>query len=81
MTAAAHPKFPRKPLQLKLINKAPLKHAHDDEVRTYTSFSLWTSFHDYMGRTAEDFAASTEPNSIHRKDIISLLFLHLYLCP
>jgi hypothetical protein len=32
MAAASHPRFPRKPLELRLINKAPLKHAHDDEV-------------------------------------------------
>ncbi|KAI9901084.1 hypothetical protein N3K66_002901 [Trichothecium roseum] len=75
MTAAAHPKFPRKPLQLKLINKAPLKHAHDDEwFFNSQCSSQWDGFRHYayqkeglyyMGRTAEDFAASTEPNSIH----------------
>lgn len=32
MTGASNPKFARKNLELKLINKAPLKHAHDDEV-------------------------------------------------
>jgi hypothetical protein len=32
MTGASNPKFARKNLELNLINKAPLKHAHDDEV-------------------------------------------------
>ncbi|UPK91622.1 hypothetical protein LCI18_002557 [Fusarium solani-melongenae] len=32
MTGASYPKFARKLLDLHLINKAPLKHAHDDEV-------------------------------------------------
>jgi hypothetical protein len=32
MMGASYPKFARKNLDLKLINKAPLKHAHDDEV-------------------------------------------------
>lgn len=31
MTGPSHPAFPRKLLQQKLINKAPIKHAHDDE--------------------------------------------------
>lgn len=34
MTAASNPKFARKLLDLRLINKAPLKHAHDDEVES-----------------------------------------------
>ncbi|KAL2818666.1 hypothetical protein BJX63DRAFT_419195 [Aspergillus granulosus] len=46
-------KFPLKPLELRLINKAPLKHAHDDELY-------------YMGCTAEDFASSPIPNGIQR---------------
>lgn len=33
MTGASKPRFPRKLLEQKMINKAPLKHAHDDEVR------------------------------------------------
>ncbi|KAI1044119.1 hypothetical protein LB505_010528 [Fusarium chuoi] len=32
MKGASYPKFARKNLDLRLINKAPLKHAHDDEV-------------------------------------------------
>lgn len=32
MTGASYPKFSRKLLELHSINKAPLKHAHDDEV-------------------------------------------------
>ncbi|KAI0198405.1 hypothetical protein F4808DRAFT_462873 [Astrocystis sublimbata] len=51
MQGAAKPRFPRKVVEVKLINKAPLKHAHDDELY-------------YMGRTADDFAASPEPNGI-----------------
>ncbi|KAG4286164.1 hypothetical protein FPRO06_07424 [Fusarium proliferatum] len=52
MKGASYPKFARKNLDLRLINKAPLKHAHDDELY-------------YMGRKAEEFAASDHPNSIH----------------
>ncbi|KAL3493360.1 hypothetical protein BJX62DRAFT_249749 [Aspergillus germanicus] len=74
MTAASHPRFPRKPLELRLINKAPLKHAHDDEW-TFNSqcSSQWDGFRHYafqnkglyyMGRTAEDFAKSPIPNGI-----------------
>ncbi|VTT57181.1 unnamed protein product [Fusarium fujikuroi] len=32
MKGASYPRFARKNLDLRLINKAPLKHAHDDEV-------------------------------------------------
>ncbi|KAL2848299.1 hypothetical protein BJX68DRAFT_276340 [Aspergillus pseudodeflectus] len=85
MTAATHPRFSRKPLELRLINKAPLKHAHDDEW-TFNSqcSSQWDGFRHYayqkeqartyltrnpsqlyyMGRTAQDFAASPIPNGI-----------------
>lgn len=31
-----YPRFARKTLDLKTINKAPLKHAHDDEVSILT---------------------------------------------
>ena len=40
MTGASNPKFARKNLELKLINKAPLKHAHDDEVKCPTLVQL-----------------------------------------
>ncbi|KAL3457092.1 hypothetical protein BJX64DRAFT_293434 [Aspergillus heterothallicus] len=74
MTAASHPRFPRKPLELRLINKAPLKHAHDDEW-TFNSqcSSQWDGFRHYayqkeklyyLGRTAEEFVASPIPNGI-----------------
>ncbi|KAL3448372.1 hypothetical protein BJX65DRAFT_307232 [Aspergillus insuetus] len=74
MTAASHPRFPRKPLELRLINKTPLKHAHDDEW-TFNSqcSSQWDGLRHYafqrtklyyMGRTAEEFAASPIPNGI-----------------
>jgi hypothetical protein len=33
MTGASNPRFARKLLGHHMINKAPLKHAHDDEVR------------------------------------------------
>ncbi|RMJ03317.1 hypothetical protein CDV36_015156 [Fusarium kuroshium] len=75
MTGASYPKFARKLLDLHLINKAPLKHAHDDEW-TFNSqcSSQWDGFRHYayqkealyyMGRTAEQFAASDQPNSVH----------------
>lgn len=35
MTGASNPRFARKLLEHHMINKAPLKHAHDDEVRVY----------------------------------------------
>ncbi|KAL5336411.1 hypothetical protein BJX70DRAFT_409930 [Aspergillus crustosus] len=74
MTAASNPRFPRGTLELRLINKAPLKHAHDDE-RTFNSqcSSQWDGFRHYayqneelyyMARTASDFAASDIPNGI-----------------
>ncbi|KAM5344643.1 hypothetical protein ACJ41O_013178 [Fusarium nematophilum] len=74
MTGASYPKFARKLLQRNVINKAPLKHAHDDEW-TFNSqcSSQWDGFRHYayqdealyyMGRKAEDFAASDEPNGI-----------------
>ncbi|KAH7259163.1 uncharacterized protein BKA55DRAFT_735976 [Fusarium redolens] len=75
MMGASYPKFARKNLDLKLINKAPLKHAHDDEWRFNSQCSSqWDGFRHYayqsealyyMGRKAEDFAASDHPNSIH----------------
>ncbi|KAF5568716.1 tartrate transporter [Fusarium phyllophilum] len=94
MKGASYPKFARKNLDLKLINKAPLKHAHDDEVgfpdphltskadrdvtvelQLAVQFTVgWiptlclpkrSSQLYYMGRKAEEFAASDHPNSIH----------------
>ncbi|KAK7913892.1 hypothetical protein PG985_011595, partial [Apiospora marii] len=74
MTGASKPRFPRKLLEQKLINKAPLKHAHDDEWSFNSQCSSqWDGFRHYayqkealyyMGRTAEDFAASPVPNGI-----------------
>lgn len=48
MTAAANPQFIRKTLKLELINKAPLKHAHDD-VWTFNSqcSSQWDGLRHY----------------------------------
>ncbi|KAH7183387.1 uncharacterized protein B0J16DRAFT_401691 [Fusarium flagelliforme] len=75
MTGASNPKFARKNLELKLINKAPLKHAHDDEWSFNSQCSSqWDGFRHYayqeealyyMGRKADEFAASDHPNSIH----------------
>ncbi|KAI1880327.1 hypothetical protein JX265_001948 [Neoarthrinium moseri] len=74
MTGASKPRFPRKLLQQNLINKAPLKHAHDDEWSFNSQCSSqWDGFRHYafqkeevyfMGRTAEDFASSPHPNGI-----------------
>ncbi|KAI1364050.1 hypothetical protein F5Y08DRAFT_328910 [Xylaria arbuscula] len=74
MQGAAHPKFARKNLELRTINKAPLKHAHDDEWSFNSQCSSqWDGFRHYayqeqgvyyMGRTAKDFAASPIPNGI-----------------
>ncbi|KAF2015079.1 hypothetical protein BU24DRAFT_482591 [Aaosphaeria arxii CBS 175.79] len=74
LTGPSNPRFPRKILEIKTTNKAPLKHAHDDEW-TFNSqaSSQWDGFRHYayqkealyfMGRTAEEFAASPEPNGI-----------------
>lgn len=81
MTGARYPKFARKNLEQKLINKAPLKHAHDDEWSFNSQCSSqWDGFRHYayqkeelyfMGRTAEDFAASAEPNGIQRMYAVS----------
>jgi hypothetical protein len=40
MTGASYPKFARKSLEQNMINKAPLRHAHDDEVRTRRGESM-----------------------------------------
>ncbi|KAK7994532.1 hypothetical protein PG991_016120 [Apiospora marii] len=74
MTGASKPRFPRKLLEQKMFNKAPLKHAHDDEWSFNSQCSSqWDGFRHYayqkealyyMGRTAEDFAASPVPNGI-----------------
>ncbi|KAK1992159.1 hypothetical protein LX36DRAFT_645208 [Colletotrichum falcatum] len=74
MTGASNPKYPRKLLELRTINKAPLKHAHDDEWSFNSQCSSqWDGFRHYayqdealyyMGRTAKDFAESTIPNGI-----------------
>ncbi|KAH7303213.1 hypothetical protein B0I35DRAFT_485345 [Stachybotrys elegans] len=74
MTATEFPRFARPPLQSHTINKAPTKHAHDDEWSFNSQCSSqWDGFRHYayqkealyyMGRTAEDFAASPVPNGI-----------------
>ncbi|KAF4863181.1 hypothetical protein CGCSCA1_v014585 [Colletotrichum siamense] len=74
MTGASYPKFSRKLLELHSINKAPLKHAHDDEWSFNSQCSSqWDGFRHYayqeqglyyMGRTAADFAGSPVPNGI-----------------
>ncbi|KAF3025869.1 hypothetical protein E8E14_014806 [Neopestalotiopsis sp. 37M] len=77
MVGASKPRFqyPRKALEQKIINKAPLKHAHDDEWSFNSQCSSqWDGFRHYayqkeqlyyMGRSAQDFADSSHPNSIH----------------
>ncbi|KAH7020883.1 uncharacterized protein B0I36DRAFT_333349, partial [Microdochium trichocladiopsis] len=74
MTGASNPRFVRKLLEQNMINKAPLKHAHDDEWHFNSQCSSqWDGFRHYayqeeevyyMGRKAEDFAASPIPNGI-----------------
>ncbi|KXJ86565.1 hypothetical protein Micbo1qcDRAFT_186026 [Microdochium bolleyi] len=74
MTGASNPRFVRKLLEQNMINKAPLKHAHDDEWHFNSQCSSqWDGFRHYayqdeaayyMGRTAEEFAASPVPNGI-----------------
>ncbi|UPL04157.1 hypothetical protein LCI18_015091 [Fusarium solani-melongenae] len=69
-----YPRFARKIFDLKLLNKAPHKHAHDDEWHFNSQCSSqWDGGRHYayqeealyfMGHTAEDFAASPEPNGI-----------------
>ncbi|KAK8072944.1 hydrolase YcaC domain protein [Apiospora saccharicola] len=76
MTGASKPRFPRKLLEQKMVNKAPLKHAHDDEWRFNSQCSSqWDGFRHYayhkealyyMSRTAEEFTASPVPNGIQR---------------
>ncbi|KAF4503577.1 hypothetical protein FAGAP_185 [Fusarium agapanthi] len=70
MKGASYPKFACKNLDLRLINKTPLKHAHDDKWNFNSQCSSqWDGFRHsqlyYMGRKAEEFAASDNPNSIH----------------
>ncbi|KAK1962247.1 hypothetical protein LY78DRAFT_720055 [Colletotrichum sublineola] len=67
-------RFPRKLLELHTINKAPLKHAHDDEWSFNSQCSSqWDGFRHYayqnealyyMGRTAKEFSESPIPNGI-----------------
>ncbi|KAL0931558.1 uncharacterized protein CTRU02_214293 [Colletotrichum truncatum] len=48
MTGASYPKFARKLLELNTINKAPLKHAHDDEWSFNSQCSSqWDGFRHY----------------------------------
>ncbi|KAI9040632.1 uncharacterized protein KD926_007848 [Aspergillus affinis] len=71
----SHPKLGRKCLDVKLINKEPVKVAHDDEWSFNSQISSqWDGFRHYgyqkekvyfMGHTAEEFQASTV-NGIHR---------------
>ncbi|KAI1393115.1 uncharacterized protein F4822DRAFT_423579 [Hypoxylon trugodes] len=75
----SYPRFPRKILDVKLINKAPLKHAHDDEWSFNSQCSSqWDGFRHYayqkeglyyLGHTAADFAGSSESNSIHHLSV------------
>lgn len=45
LTGPSYPRFPRKILDIKTINKAPLKHAHDDEVHcSFLRVSLTQNF-------------------------------------
>ncbi|OJJ96063.1 hypothetical protein ASPACDRAFT_35545 [Aspergillus aculeatus ATCC 16872] len=74
MTGSSYPHLGRKTLELKLTNKAPLKHAHDDEWSFNSQCSSqWDGFRHYayqkegvyyMGRTAAQFAESPIPNGI-----------------
>ena len=54
MMGLSNPEFVRKPLSLNLINKAPLKHAHDDEW-TFNSqcSSQWDGFRHYAYQDEE----------------------------
>ncbi|KAL5366623.1 hypothetical protein BJX96DRAFT_170089 [Aspergillus floccosus] len=74
LTGSSYPTLGRKPLEIKLNNKAPLKIAHDDEW-TFNSqcSSQWDGFRHYayqaeelyyMGRKAAEFAESPVPNGI-----------------
>ncbi|KAJ5614026.1 hypothetical protein N7528_007680 [Penicillium herquei] len=74
LTASSYPLLTRKTLELKLINKAPNKIAHDDEWSFNSQCSSqWDGFRHYayqkeelyyMGRTADKFAESATPNGI-----------------
>ncbi|KAL3264696.1 hypothetical protein BDQ94DRAFT_173392 [Aspergillus welwitschiae] len=74
LNASSYPTLTRKNLELKLINKAPLKIAHDDEWSFNPQCSSqWDGFRHYayqkeelyyMGRTAEEFRESTNPNGV-----------------
>ncbi|GLA99246.1 hypothetical protein AtubIFM57143_007552 [Aspergillus tubingensis] len=74
LNASSYPHLTRKTLELKLINKAPLKFAHDDEWSFNPQCSSqWDGFRHYayqneelyyMGRTAKEFEASTTPNGV-----------------
>ncbi|PYH35358.1 uncharacterized protein BO87DRAFT_306028 [Aspergillus neoniger CBS 115656] len=74
LNASSYPHLTRKTLELKLINKVPLKFAHDDEWSFNPQCSSqWDGFRHYayqneelyyMGRTAKEFEASTIPNGV-----------------
>ncbi|OJJ33353.1 hypothetical protein ASPWEDRAFT_53329 [Aspergillus wentii DTO 134E9] len=74
MTGLSNPKTGRKGLEVKLVNKEPLKVAHDDELSFNSQISSqWDGFRHYgyqqekmyfMGHVAEDFQTSTV-NGIH----------------
>ncbi|KAK1144562.1 hypothetical protein N8T08_005435 [Aspergillus melleus] len=74
MTGPSHPKLGRKCLDVKLINKEPVKVAHDDEWSFNSQISSqWDGFRHYgyqkekvyfMGHTAEEFQTSSV-NGIH----------------
>ncbi|PIG79517.1 hypothetical protein AARAC_000443 [Aspergillus arachidicola] len=74
LTGSSYPTLTRKTLDLKIINKAPLKIAHDDEWSFNSQCSSqWDGFRHYayqkeelyyMGRTAAQFAESSVPNGI-----------------
>ncbi|KAJ5280928.1 hypothetical protein N7478_006300 [Penicillium angulare] len=74
LTGSSYPLLSRKTLDLKIINKAPMKIAHDDEWSFNSQCSSqWDGFRHYayqkealyyMGRTAAEFASSPVPNGI-----------------
>ncbi|PLB53677.1 hypothetical protein P170DRAFT_431496 [Aspergillus steynii IBT 23096] len=74
MTGPSHPKLGRKGLDVNLINKEPVKVAHDDEWSFNSQISSqWDGFRHYgyqkekvyyMGHSAEEFQTSTV-NGIH----------------
>lgn len=60
MIGASYPKFARKLLELHTINKAPLKHAHDDEVSKNGSLKTRRAKSDMV-----NLSGASTPNAAH----------------